>query len=76
MTDFLASLFAARTPAAPATVLRRSSLGVESLETRETPSGMIGHALSKISHTLHSHGLPHLPSTATLVTSFDPTGRH
>jgi hypothetical protein len=34
---------------------------------------MIGHALSKITHALHSHGLPHLPSTATLVTSLDLT---
>jgi hypothetical protein len=73
MTRFIASLFTARTPAAPATAPRRSSLGVESLETRETPSGKIGHALSKISHPLHSHGLPYLPSTATLVTSFDLT---
>ncbi len=72
MTRFLAALFAARTPAAA----RRPSLGMESLEARDTPSGMIGHALSKISHAVHSHGLPHLHTTATLASIFTPPARH
>jgi hypothetical protein len=39
MTRFLPSLFAARTPAAPAPAPRRSSLGVESLETARRRPG-------------------------------------
>lgn len=54
MTRFIARLFGTRTPVATEPA-RRPSLGLESLETRETPSGLhISHALKHVTH-LHHH---------------------
>ena len=52
MIRFFTRLFATRTPAATRPA-RRVSLSVESLETRETPSGMgVSKILKEISHVL------------------------
>lgn len=52
MTRFLARLFGTRTPAA-AQPARRMALSLESLETRETPSGWFGHWAQSLMHTIH-----------------------
>jgi hypothetical protein len=52
MTRFLTRLFGSRTPAATRPA-RRVSLNVETLESRETPSGLgISRILHSIAHTI------------------------
>jgi hypothetical protein len=73
MTRFIARLFATRTPTA-SNPARRPSLGVESLETRETPSS-ISHALKHVTHLHHNytgsvhvtHHAVDLPTVANLL---------
>jgi hypothetical protein len=74
MFGFITRLLGSDSTPAPAAPVRKSSLSLEPLETRETPSG-ISHALKSISHVLHSPSpLAQHASTATLVTSFTPVG--